>query len=116
MGFITNRRKPEVYVAALLTASAATFDTIIGIKCGWPTYVYWVIWIQMAIIIYTAIDIRVPLKIQSLIFSTFLFSTVFISGLYIDNYLLEFMLLQARLFWRLSIMTGNWYCTSCSWQ
>ena len=97
MGFITNRRKPEVYVAALLTASAATFDTIIGIKCGWPTYVYWVIWIQMAIIIYTAIDIRVTLKIQSLIFSTFLFSTVFISGLYIDNYLLEFMLLTGTI-------------------
>lgn len=97
MSFIKNRRKAEVYVAALLTASAALFDTVIGIKVNWPSYVFWVIWIQMAIIIYTAIDVRISLKVQSIIFSTCLFSTVFLSGLYIENYLLEFMLLTGTI-------------------
>lgn len=92
-----NKRNAGVYFAAFLTTCAAIFDTFIGVMNCWPSYVYWVIWVQMAIIILTAVHTRLSLRLQSVIFSTFLFSTVFISGLYLDNYYLELMMFTGTL-------------------
>ena len=90
-------KSTEVYVAALLCLFAAVIDTIIAAYEGWPLYFFFVVWIQMGIIIVTAIDDRVSKKVQAYLFSTFTANTVFISGLYLKNYYVVFMMLCGTL-------------------
>ena len=77
-----NDRNIIVYIAAMLTALAAIIDTLIALNSQWPLYFYFVIWIQMAIIIFTAVYKRIPLKVQSVIFALCVWHTIFQSGFY----------------------------------
>ncbi len=88
-----NGRKIEHYVTTILCLMADIVLTIYGVHEGWPTYVYYVFWIQMALIIITLLIQRIPARIQGLIYGCFTGSAVFISGLYFKDYFLEMILL-----------------------
>ena len=96
MSFFEEKRI-QIYSATFLTLLAAIFTTVIGVLANWPVYVYCVIWVQMIIIIITALCKKIPIKYQSIIFSVFVFSTVFLSGIYIENYMLELLLFTGTL-------------------
>lgn len=89
----TEKRTAEVYLATILCLGSAAMVSIMGVAVQWPAYVYGIVWLQMAVIVYTVFDKRVPLRIQSMLFCTFLGNTVFLAGLYVSNYLLEMLLL-----------------------
>ena len=93
MKYKTEKRTAEIYLATILCLGSAVMVTIMGVAVQWPAYVYWIVWLQMAVIVYTVFDKRVPLRIQSMLFCTFLGNTVFLAGLYVSNYLLEMLLL-----------------------
>lgn len=88
-----NKRDIGVYVSTGLCTLSALLLTIDGFIGMWPMYVFYVIWIQMAIIIYSAIDSAFPIKLQSILYAIFTCNTVFLAGLYINNFYLEFILL-----------------------
>lgn len=90
-------RNHGVYLAALLCTVAAVILTVIGAMEEWPQYVYAVIWVQMAVIILTAVDKRVPFRLQSVIFSVCSSITVFLGGLYVQDYFVECMMLSGSL-------------------
>jgi len=90
----TNYRSAELYVATFLCTIADLLVTKFGVRSGWPKYVYYVFWVQMAVIIITLLINKIPVKIQGLIFSIFTAVTVFLSGLYFSNYYMEMILLS----------------------
>ena len=63
------KRSFAIYLAAVLTTIAAGLDTMVGMAAGWPVYIYFIVWIQMAAIVVTAVNTKVPLKAQALVFS-----------------------------------------------
>lgn len=92
-----DKRSAGVYVATLLTIAAAIFDSFIGVIDEWPSYVHYVIWIQMIFILVSLFNKKVPMRVQALIFSTATCITVFISGLYFNNYYLELLMFTGTL-------------------
>lgn len=94
------KREPRgatVYFASILCTVAAVLVTVNGLLAGWPTYIYYVIWPQMILILLTAIDRRVPLRVQAVIFSICTCVTIFLSGLYVKDYYIECMMLCGSL-------------------
>jgi len=93
MGMRQSGRNMGIYVTTLLCIFANILLTMHGAVSNWPTYTYYVFWIQMAIILYTLFDKRVPIKLQGILYATFTASTVFIAGLYFETYYLEIVFL-----------------------
>ena len=93
MDYEFNGRKIELYVSTILCVIADTLLTICGATGGWPKRVFWIFWIQMAIIIITLLIRKIPTFVQGLIYGLCMASTVFFSGLYLKDYYLEMILL-----------------------
>ena len=93
MDYEFNGRKIELYVSTILCVIADTLLTICGATGGWPKRVFWIFWIQMAIIIITLLIRKIPTFVQGLIYGLCMASTVFFSGLYLKDYYLVMILL-----------------------
>lgn len=91
------KRSFAIYLAAVLTTIAAGLDTMVGMAAGWPVYIYFIVWIQMAAIVVTAVNTKVPLKAQALVFSLCVWNTTFITGFYVRDYYIECMMLCGSL-------------------
>ncbi len=82
----TSGRNMGIYISTLLCTSALVVLTVMANVGNWPTHFYVITWIQMAIIIYTVIDKRIPITVQGIIYGLFNCSTAWLAGAHFRHY------------------------------
>ncbi len=105
-GTIMESNKPEllleprsytVIISVVLCTIADIIITCMGAFSGWPSFTYWVFWVQMAIIWFMALYPRIPFRVFSFLYCLMVFNTIGLAGVYFENFLLEIMLFTGSL-------------------
>ena len=88
-----NGRNFEVYMATVFTVVAASMLNGIAVIGHWPSSFLLLLWGQMAIILGTLFNKRIPIQVQGYIFASLITNSIFFSGLNFQTYQVEFIVL-----------------------